>query len=346
MAERARVRHRARSRYRYPGAADAGAARRSTSRSTPGEFVVLAGRSGSGKSTLLRACCGLVPHFHGGEVGGAVEVAGLDTRDHGPAELGGAGRPASPRTPRPRSSRRRSAASSSCRSRCAASPPPRARGRSRRWRWRSRSRTCSTAPTDTLSGGELQRVALAAALVGAPAPGAARRADLAARPGRRRRADRAAAAAERGVGDGGPARRAPARALPGGRRPRGRAGGRARSPSTARPRGFLDWALRRRPGAGHARRRGCSRSPGCAPLPVGGEGGAARRLRRRAGRGSPAAERRARAARADGAPAKPPAGAGARRLRDLWVELDAGDGPRDVLRGHRPRGRAAASGSR
>src|SRR5688572_20925841 len=53
-------------------------------------MVVLAGRSGSGKTTLLRAACGLVPHFHGGEVAGHFEVAGLDTRDHGPAELAGA----------------------------------------------------------------------------------------------------------------------------------------------------------------------------------------------------------------------------------------------------------------
>src|SRR5262249_37236929 len=55
-----------------------------------GEVVVVAGRSGSGKTSLLRACCGLVPHYHGGEVSGRVEVAGLDARDHGPAELGGA----------------------------------------------------------------------------------------------------------------------------------------------------------------------------------------------------------------------------------------------------------------
>ena len=55
----------------------------------PGELVALAGRSGSGKTTLLRAACGLVPHFHGGEVSGAIEVAGLATREHGPAELAG-----------------------------------------------------------------------------------------------------------------------------------------------------------------------------------------------------------------------------------------------------------------
>ncbi len=53
----------------------------------PGEFVVLAGGSGSGKSTLLRAAAGLVPHFHGGTIAGRVEVGGLDTRACGPAEL-------------------------------------------------------------------------------------------------------------------------------------------------------------------------------------------------------------------------------------------------------------------
>jgi energy-coupling factor transport system ATP-binding protein len=54
----------------------------------PGEFCVLAGLSGSGKSSLLRAACGLVPHFHGGRFAGRVELAGLDTREHGPARLG------------------------------------------------------------------------------------------------------------------------------------------------------------------------------------------------------------------------------------------------------------------
>ncbi|HTA35091.1 MAG TPA: ABC transporter ATP-binding protein, partial [Solirubrobacteraceae bacterium] len=54
----------------------------------PGEFCLLAGLSGSGKSTLLRAASGLVPHFYGGRFAGAVSVAGLDTREHGPARLG------------------------------------------------------------------------------------------------------------------------------------------------------------------------------------------------------------------------------------------------------------------
>ncbi len=52
-----------------------------------GSFTVLAGTSGSGKSTLLRALCGLVPHFHGGEVAGELEVGGMDVRAHGPGEL-------------------------------------------------------------------------------------------------------------------------------------------------------------------------------------------------------------------------------------------------------------------
>ena len=53
----------------------------------PGTFTVLAGVSGSGKSTLLRALSGLVPHFHGGEASGELTVGGLDVRDHGPGEL-------------------------------------------------------------------------------------------------------------------------------------------------------------------------------------------------------------------------------------------------------------------
>ena len=56
----------------------------------PGTFTVLAGVSGSGKSTLLRALCGLVPHFHGGEASGELVVAGMDVRDHGPGELAAA----------------------------------------------------------------------------------------------------------------------------------------------------------------------------------------------------------------------------------------------------------------
>jgi energy-coupling factor transport system ATP-binding protein len=53
----------------------------------PGQFTLLAGRSASGKSTLLRAACGLVPHFHGGEINGRIEVAGIDAISAGPGEL-------------------------------------------------------------------------------------------------------------------------------------------------------------------------------------------------------------------------------------------------------------------
>jgi len=53
----------------------------------PGELVLLAGPSGSGKSTLLQAASGLVPHFHGGSFAGRVRVGALDTREHGPAAV-------------------------------------------------------------------------------------------------------------------------------------------------------------------------------------------------------------------------------------------------------------------
>ncbi len=72
--------------YRYPGASTP-ALDDVTVRIEPGELVVVVGTSGSGKSTLLRAASGLVPHFHGGEFAGRTVVAGLDTRTHGPGEL-------------------------------------------------------------------------------------------------------------------------------------------------------------------------------------------------------------------------------------------------------------------
>jgi energy-coupling factor transport system ATP-binding protein len=72
--------------YRYPHAD--GLALRDVSLSLDeGELVVVAGASGSGKSTLLRAAGGLVPHFHGGEFSGSVHVGGLDTREHGPGDV-------------------------------------------------------------------------------------------------------------------------------------------------------------------------------------------------------------------------------------------------------------------
>ena len=152
--------------YRYPGAA-APSLRDVDLRVADGEFVVLAGRSAAGKSTLLRAACGLVPHFHGGEAAGAASVCGLDLSENGPADLRGAvGLVAQdPETQvvaatvrgelelpleiagEPAASRARAVEEASL-----ALGIAHLLGRS----------------TQTLSGGELQRVALAAALVGRP----------------------------------------------------------------------------------------------------------------------------------------------------------------------------------
>jgi energy-coupling factor transport system ATP-binding protein len=41
-------------------------------------LVIVSGSSGSGKSTLLRVCNGLIPHFHGGRIGGSARVLGRD----------------------------------------------------------------------------------------------------------------------------------------------------------------------------------------------------------------------------------------------------------------------------
>ena len=72
--------------YRYAGATEP-VLRDVSLRVEAGEFIVLAGRSGSGKTSLLRAACGLIPHFHGGEIAGSAVVAGRDTREFGPGEL-------------------------------------------------------------------------------------------------------------------------------------------------------------------------------------------------------------------------------------------------------------------
>jgi energy-coupling factor transport system ATP-binding protein len=75
--------------YTYPGAV-APAIADVTLEIEPGELVVLAGASGSGKSTLLRAANGLAPHFYGGVFAGRATAAGMDTRDYGPGALAAA----------------------------------------------------------------------------------------------------------------------------------------------------------------------------------------------------------------------------------------------------------------
>lgn len=52
-----------------------------------GQFVLVVGASGSGKSTLLRCINGLVPHFSGGALSGAIRVAGLDPVEAGPQKM-------------------------------------------------------------------------------------------------------------------------------------------------------------------------------------------------------------------------------------------------------------------
>lgn len=52
-----------------------------------GEYVVITGPSGCGKTTLCRAINGLVPHFHRGYIAGNVYVNDIDTRESSVAQL-------------------------------------------------------------------------------------------------------------------------------------------------------------------------------------------------------------------------------------------------------------------
>ena len=291
----------------------------------PGELVLLVGRSGSGKTTLLRAACGLVPHFHGGEFSGRAIVAGMDTRESGPGELARvAGFVAQdPET---------QVVSTTVRSELMLplelhGEPPAARARAV-----EEVALALAIPhlldrtTDTLSGGELQRVGLAAALVARPAlvlldeptsqldPVAGdelisllRRLNeqwgTAVLLGEHR-IERCLSAAERVV------------ALQSGR-----------VAFDGEPDAFLDWAVAADPPLATPGATLFSLA-GLDPLPVGVKEArrtlAERGLKQTASPAPrPAAER----------PGRPAARACALQVGDLWVELDAGDGPAEVLRG-------------
>jgi energy-coupling factor transport system ATP-binding protein len=290
----------------------------------PGELIVLAGRSGSGKTTLLRACCGLVPHYHGGDVRGEARVAGLDVRDHGPAELGGAvGLVAQDPETQVVSTTVRAELELPLEIR---GEPPAARARA--------VEEVSLAlamphllerPVDTLSGGELQRVALAAALVGRPQlvlldeptsqldpvagdelVGLLRRLNeewgtaivLA-----EHRLERCLGAADRALA---------------------MAGGRIAFDGS--PRDLLRWALEHDPALATPGAR-MFELAGLGEPPVGVKD--ARRALRALGIESREAPPAHPAQNGSG----PAGGPVALELRNAWVELDDGSGPRDVLRG-------------
>ena len=152
--------------YSYPHAERA-ALRDVSLQLDPGELVLLAGRSACGKSTLLRAACGLVPHFHGGEISGRIEVAGIDALEAGPGKLATAvGYVAQDPETQVVSTTVKAEIELPLEMR---GDPPTSRARAV-----EEVALALAIPhlldrtVDTLSGGELQRVALAAALVTRP----------------------------------------------------------------------------------------------------------------------------------------------------------------------------------
>jgi energy-coupling factor transport system ATP-binding protein len=292
-----------------------------------GEFVVVAGRSGSGKTSLLRAACGLIPHFHGGELSGRVEVAGRDTREAGPGELADvAGYVAQDPETQIISTTVAGELELPLRFR---GDPPAARARAV-----EEVALALNIPhllprtVATLSGGEMQRVALAVALVTRPPlvlldeptsqldPVAGdeliwllRRLNeewgvavvLA-----EHRLERCLAAADRVVVmDAG------------------------RITFDGPPRDMLEFAIAHDPALATPAAR-MFEIAGIDPLPVGVRD--ARATLRVRGL-TPATGRAGRADRADPSESDERRNGRALKCRDLWVELDSGDGPADVLRG-------------
>ncbi len=322
--------------YRYPEAAAPGA-RRDRPRARAGRVRRPRRPLRLGQDDPAAAACGLVPHFHGGEVAGELERRGPRRREHGPAELGGVGRP---RRPGPRGAGRLDHGPR--RARAAAGAARRARRRARA-RGRGGGAGARRSPTllERTDGHALRRRAAA---------GRARRG--AGRPARgcvlldeptsqldpvagdeligllrrlneewgmavvlaEHRLERCLAAADRVVAlDGGPDRL----------RRRARASSSRWAlddrPALATPGARLFVARRRPPAARSASRTRGRRSTRTARRAAGGRPGA------RAGR-RPAAGR------------PRPRPALALQARDLWVELDDGDGA--------ARGAARASTSR
>src|SRR5688500_2328369 len=314
--------------YRYPDA-DADALREVGFEIKPGEMVALAGRSGSGKTTLLRAACGLVPHFHGGEVGGRIEIAGLDTSEHGPAELAGAVGYVSQD---PESQ----VVSTTVRAELALPLELRGDSESAVSRAVEEVALALAIPhllvrsVDSLSGGELQRVALAAALVARPPlillDEPTSQLDPVA-------GDELISLLRRLNEEWGTAvvlcEHRLERCLPAADRVVALRDGSVAFDGT--PPRFLEWAVRDDAALATPAAR-MFEEAGLSPLPV----GVKEARKRLAGWGTwkptPASggaqERNWRVGRNRSDKA-----AHALEVRDLWVELDAGQGPRDVLRG-------------